>query len=97
MQLREVFDEPVMTGHSFCPNCKKQIDAGYVALVEAAEGFSQPDNEPAALNTPRSNQFCFMRNETFERIFDAAPEKPMAFVEYGTLQKLLDMTQETED
>jgi hypothetical protein len=85
-RLRETFEHHTVTGWGMCPECKKQKDDGYVALVEVGNE-PRPAIKPSEAN--RTGRILHIRIEVFERVFDAPPpERGVCFVNSETCDAL---------
>lgn len=85
--LRDTLTDNMFMGFALCPEHQKLWDDGYVALVEVS---NQPKDFQSA---ERTGNLAHVRAEAFSRLFDQpAPEKAIAFVEIGVIQKLKEQT-----
>ena len=88
-RLKPTFEHKTATHYDMCPEHKKLKDDGFVALVECS-------NEPKGLtDAVRTGNIAHLRVSAFTQIFNVpVPEKLLAFIEIGVIDKIKEMTGE---
>ena len=86
-RLQPTFERKTATRYELCPEHEKLRDDGFVALIECS-------NQPQRLaDANRTGNIAHIRAEVFTRVFNVpVPEKLIAFVEIGVIDKLKEMT-----
>jgi hypothetical protein len=86
-RLRPTFEHKTATHYELCPEHKKLRDDGFVALIECS-------NEPHGLaDAVRTGNIAHICAEAFAQAFNVpVPEKGIAFIEIGVIDKLKEMT-----
>jgi hypothetical protein len=80
-QLKSSMEQHTITGRAPCPECVAQINAGFVALIEASRVGGEPK---------RSGAIAFIKEAAWP--FDVpVPPKKICFIEPGVIEKLQNM------
>lgn len=77
------------TGLSFCPDCQKYIDDGYVILIEADNKPSGASQHMKVDEANRTGRVCYLKKHAARELLGMETE--MAFIEpevFGILEKL---------
>ena len=86
-RLQPIFEHKTATHYELCPEHKKLRDDDFVALIECS-------NQPRGLaDAKRTGNIAHIRVAAFTQAFNVpVPEKLIAFIEVGVLDKLKRMT-----
>ena len=86
-RLLPTFEHKTATHYELCSQHKKLRDDGFVALIECS-------NQPRGLaDVMRTGNLAHIRATAFSQAFNVpVPEKGIAFIEIGVLDKLKEMT-----
>ena len=88
--LRKTLTRHQFMGWAMCAEHKRLKEEGYVALVEVSN-----KGAPTLENAQRTGMIAHVRKAMWTSIFNVpAPEKGMAFVEQGTIEKLQSLQKE---
>jgi hypothetical protein len=100
-RLRERFERHTLTGWGFCPECQKNIDDGFMALIGVDEKQSvvQPGDTIKPENAHRTGNIAWIRIEAAKRIFgeDATQHGPMAFCEDEVIKVLKQRMEQADE
>lgn len=101
-RLRDRFEHQTTTGLGICPEHKKLMDDGFVALVECDPDKTVTyEEEGQATAKPedahRTGMIVHLRRSAFERIFNVpVPEKMICFIDPDAVKMIKDMRPEEE-
>jgi len=89
-RLKKTLTRHMFNGWAMCAEHERLRAEGYVALVEVTN-----KGAPTLENAVRTGMIAHVRKAVWSNIFNVpAPEKGMAFVESGTIEKLQSLQKE---
>jgi len=96
-RMRNSMERNTITGYEICPECKKKLDNGYMALIVSDPSKSKVTNGKSKIEDAyRTGEILWIKRDVFNKIFNTDEKRPFVFCDEELPKKLKGMMKQNK-